>query len=461
MKHILTIALLAAFIAVPSESDAQGFLKNIKQKAEKTIENKVAKMMNGKTNNNSNIVPVRSDETVLGDADETDSYLYGHVTYDVFSPDIEEDEQSAISFETYSDAVKAAPVMPTADDLSSYEARKAYYDGKVKSVEIALNVMGNKRLMAAAQRSLGMGAQPMPSQTPTGGQQRQELIQQIMPSPAEMMEAIQKAGIDMDNATEEQMMKAVAPAIAKKWGVSEDECLKVLEMCRKNPQAVESYMQNKFPALYAKLSKAKPVDAPEEMKESDMEVRYIEINQEVADTLGAFIEALNNERLEQLTVLQQANGTLDEESKASTFEKEWNQSETRQQIIKMENDLSKRLEAWMEANNKGYNDPMPAFWVEGRKAQNKLIDEYNARQAASWIAEATKEMALMKARAEWLASVDAQIETMKAESGETFGYKTCRNTVDGAITIIMEYVLACKQPLSMPLVDHVLEEMPI
>ena len=439
MKRNIILAGMALLMLCPIDSNAQGLLKKLKQKAEDAVTDKVGKkIIKGSATKQNVITSVEtSDETV------SDDYAKGRVMTNVFEPNISEDEQSPITFNNIADVLAATPAMPTAEQLLTLEGRTAYYNDKVKNAELALNAWMNKRSMAVAQRSLKMGTtvQTMQTRQNSANRQSAELMAEIMPSPAEMLEAIKKAGLNPETASETEIMNAIVPSLAKKWGMSESECKKILNMGQKNPAEVEAYISKNHPALWAKLSKAKPVDSPEAQKEGEDLQRYTEILMEVADSVSSGVQMTHP----------------DKEAMQQQFATEWDNSKACQQVNQMEKELDAKLRKWMEANNKGYNDEMPDFWVEGRKNQNKVIDSWNKTQAEQWIKCAADMLPELKARAERLQQLDAELESLRAGGEESFPYCQARNAIDGALFFIEQYMLLCKFPLDMPLVEHVPE----
>lgn len=437
MKRIIIMTGAALLMLCPTDSSAQGFLKKLKEKAENVVADKVSKSAS------SNAKKVAAPTVEAADEETSVEYAKGRVMTDIFDPNIGEDEQSPLTFNTIADALAATPAMPTVDQLLSSEARVAYYNNKVKNVELALNVLMNKRTLTIAERSLKMGSsvQTMQAHQTSANRQRAEWMAEIMPSPAEMMDAINKAGLKPETATEAQIMNAITPSLAKKWGVSESECKKILAMGQKSPDETEAYIRKNHPTLWAKLAKGKPVDSKENLEESASVQRYVEILQEVTDSVES---GLQMQRPEEIVMQQE-------------FATEWDNSDACQQVDKMEKELDAKLRQWMESNNKGYNDAMPSFWVEGRKNQNKVIDNWNRAKAEEWIKCAKDLQPQLKARAERLQQLDAELETLRGGGEETFPYQQAKNAVDGAIFMIQQYILLCKFPLDMPLVDHVPE----
>ncbi len=116
-------------------------------------------------------------------------------------------------------------------------------------------------------------------------------------------------------------------------------------------------------------------------------------------------------------------------------------------VEQMEQELSSKVNAWMNENDKTWNDEMPAFWVEGRKAQNAVIDKWNTQQAEKWNAVVKKHIDAAMPDAQKFVNLATELQTLEDNNADV-GYKLAYNDAQKACMTLG--VLMLKPLLQMP-----------
>lgn len=132
------------------------------------------------------------------------------------------------SISSIADALKRLPAMPTIEQLSSQDAKQQYESRWITPFNAALE-QGSLSAMSESIELTSRMQQARQKQSQRNQQTMQVYDRNVsaglMPSQQEMMQILMSSGIDLEKASEQQIMDVVAGTISKKWGVSKDEYL--------------------------------------------------------------------------------------------------------------------------------------------------------------------------------------------------------------------------------------------
>ena len=406
MKRIAICAFGAFMMAYAPQAQAQALLRGLADKAKEKVESKVTekvgkmltKPKGGATAQPAPAAAGAQTKPAATSADENgagyghaevlapgrwDSGEYFSVEKANFTGDYDDHGNRVlrmtaptIHFSTFSEAIAALPALPTAQQILDENVESATVKAIVNHA-LALDEL-NGRLaarsmeMAMKQAEAGM---KMQNGAAFGAQQG-------MPMPitnafvGKLSEAIHKSGLDPETASEEELMKVTLGVMSKELGIPEAEMAKLMAMAQTNPEGAMEMVMKKYPQAAKQLSAMK-AEMPEVQEEEDP-------NMEKLVALYEELSALNEDAA--LLAAFNRGSRLQKElaSYAREVETKWEASETCAKINAMEQALSERLDAYHQANNTGYNDEAPAFWVEARKEQNALIEAYNLQIAEQW-----------------------------------------------------------------------------
>lgn len=159
-------------------------------------------------------------------------------------------------FRSVADAMRSLPALPTAEQIISDQAKEQYTESQLNPFSQAVE----QSMLYTATEYSAITAR-MQSANHRQSERSQSAMQQynknveagLMPSQQEMMQILMSSGIDLNSASEQQIMDAVAGAVSKKWGISKDEYLKIVSMAQRNEKQAEEYMKANHPDLYKRL----------------------------------------------------------------------------------------------------------------------------------------------------------------------------------------------------------------
>ena len=368
------------------------------------------------------------------------------------------------------EAISRRPALPTVDDLMSAEA-KAAYAKRVLAYEQAAQLFHGEQQMAM-QRLQGdivrLGNEQRQKQARQQQAMQQASDKGLMPSQQEIMQAIMSSGLDLEHATEEQMMNVVADMYAKKWNISQDDARTFMAMATTQPQKAEAFLKQKYPALYQNLASNMP-DASTFADDDANEQAYGQIGDELM--------ALSEQAREYQNSVMDMNKHLQNDMKTNAIEQyaislpglptneleqlywqtltAWASSDECEQAGKMEKALYARLDEWMvSVKAKEGGVPYPQWWVDERKKENALVDAWNKRQAEAWLAAMTKHDTQMQAMAQKLIALDNQLESLRGGKPMTVAYAMAKTQVHAARMTMYNYFTNCSAALHFPHVSR-------
>lgn len=303
------------------------------------------------------------------------------------------------------DALKRLPAMPDVEQLSSQSFKEQYESRFITPYDAALE-QGALSAMSESIELTSRIERARQKQTQRNKQTMQVYDRNVsaglMPSQQEMMQIIMSSGIDLEKASEQQIMDVVAGTISKKWGISKEEYLKIINMAQRNPKQTETYLQTNHPDLYKRLYAANYGCQMPAADDSNNE-RYGQIYEELQKQLERLTTAMNNYR-----------------HPADIYDPEnnlWENSAEGQQVRTLDNALFQRIEQW-ESGLKGdinADVPFPSWFTEERKKQNALIDRFNRREAQHWLDVTTAYLAELKSVFEQVVTLEAENEQLGAQ----------------------------------------------
>ena len=372
------------------------------------------------------------------------------------------------------EAVSRRPSLPTVADLMSAEAKAAYAKKALAYEQAAQLFNGEQQL--AMQRLQGdiirLGNEQRQKQARQQQAMQQASAKGLMPSQQEIMQAIMSSGLDLEHASEEQMMNVVADMYAKKWNISQADARTFMAMATTQPQKAEAFLKQKYPALYQNLASNMP-DASEFQNDDTNENAY--------GDLGDQLMALSEQAREYKNNMMDMSKHLQLDMKVNAIEQyaislpwlptneleqlywqimtTWSSSDECTKAGKMEEALMARWDEWtttVKAKEGGV--PYPQWWVDERKKENALIDAWNKRQAEAWIVAMTKYDSELQAMAQKLVSLDNQLESLRGGKPMTVAYAMAKTQVHTARMNLQDYFMNCSAALSFPHVNRLPEQ---
>ena len=380
---------------------------------------------------------------------------------------------SSVRINNLSEFVSKRPALPTVADLITPEAKLAYATSKALPYEKAAELFDFKSredLQHAQNEVLRLGATQRQQQARQQSAMQQASAQGVVPSQQEIMQAMMSSGLNLETATEEQMMNVVADLYAKKWNISQADARTFMSMAMTNPKKAEAFLQQKYPDLYNKLSKYAP--KAEDMMDTDPKGdAYGQLAEQLMD-LGEEVRTWKDSQMDMGQHVQNvANVNADAgygfslpglpSNKLERLYNQgftWDASSECAKVIQMEDALVKRLENWMvNLNTNAEEVPYPQWWVDERKKENAIIDAWNKKQAELWIASFAEYDAKMKAFAQRLVQLDNQLEQTRGNGEKTLNYYMAKQQVYMVQMYFIDFYRACSNALYFPHVEH-LEE---
>ena len=435
---MLVLAFVAA-MGFNADVNAQGLLKGLKNKLKEKVESTVGSKLGlplGKKSGNT-ATPAATTATPAATASYESSESSGDGIkelaasgwsngeyFDLFKANstgeydsngdlILRKKQSTLHFNSVNDMLAALPAIPTAKQILNPEGEGAAAIDGLINFDLARNDFNARREQAAMEDAMKRASAAMANMgNPAAGgmpipQPQNEAMQQLSTS---LMGAMLNSGLDLENASEEEIMKATLGTLSKELNIPEAEMAKMMEMAKSNPEAATAYMMKKYPNVTKKFAPANP--QPQAASEENELDQYQDIFDEIEALQKdeAFIAA--SKRVPQMPKIMQEY--------ANQLLSQWATSETCAKIEAMEKELDQKTDAYMKEHNLSYNDEAPKLWTDGRKEQNALIDAYNETMVEQWRAKVQEEINYFKPHAERLAKLEARLN----EAAKTLTNKT-------------------------------------
>lgn len=400
-------------------------------------------------------------------AQEWEHEIMSHATSDYEAPG----NVAPMKINTLADAINNRPSMPTLADLMSPAAKAAYAKKGVLAYEAGtdifrLNFLNERTALQNKLHELQAKRQQQYSQQRSQMQQASQ--QGLMLSQEETMQVIMSSGLNLETATEEQMMDVMADAYAKKWGISKVDARTFMGMAMSNPKKAEAFLQQKYPDLYNRLQAVAPKtneafqSDPNEDAYGKLQDQLMELAEEVRN-----IKESNMDMTEHLNNTMHANGLPGDYSfgLAPTNKLEalfieavagWPKSAECTRAIQTENGLDARLEKWeyWKGATEGQTICRPGWWIEGRKQENALFDAYTKRSVEKWIATAQEYDAKLQSVAKRLLALDAQLEQLRSGKAETLAYCMAKLNIYTVEGYLMDYYHMADTYLTSPCIEH-------
>lgn len=358
--------------------------------------------------------------------------------------------KSTLHFASRLDLMNALPPVPTVHQIV-YEGEEGptaealiNYSLACKELEQQLKQTQMETAMAMASvMQQGKGAAPGASSR-GGGNPILEALG------TKMMTAMLNSGLDLDNASEADIQKAVLGVLSKELGIPEADLAKVMQMAESDPDAATAYVMKNYPNVAKKFA---PTGTPApQVIEDEAADEFFDIFEEAAalasdpDILAA-MQKLSRLNFELTTLGNELLG-------------QWASSEACSKICAMETELDAKLQNHMQATQMNYNDEAPDFWVEGRKAQNAVIDSFNEQIAEQWRAKVQEVYDTIKPHALRMAEVDARLDAARAKVSTLAPNDMLRyQMIIGSYDQISLNLISSLPVLAMdaPRISHVLE----
>lgn len=408
-------------------------------------------------------LPMRAQEQ----KQEREHEIMSHATTDYEKPE----SVVPMKISTMTDMINKRPALPAAADLMSPEAKAAYAKRGALAYEAAIEPFRLKlqgEQMALQNKMTELQALRQQQYAQQRAYTEQASKQGLMLSQEESMQVIMSSGLNLETATEEQMMNVLADAYAKKWNISQADARTFMGLAMNNPKQAEAFLKQKYPALYNKLEANAPkakdyvADDPDvdaygtlqdqltslseearNLKESSMEM-----SEHVSNTMRA--NGLPGDYSLGLTPTNKLEGLLIEAIAG------WPKSTECTKAIQIENDLAARLENWQywQGAKEGQTICRPAWWIEGRKQENTLFDTYTERSAEKWIDAAHEYDAQLQSVANRLLALDAQLEQLRGGKEETLAYCMAKLQVFTVEMYLFDYYRMASTYLASPCIYH-------
>lgn len=306
------------------------------------------------------------------------------------------------------DAMRSLPVMPTVDQIITPEAKQAAdksvyapYKQAVEQYMLTIdkeNIELNARMERARTKQVQRNQQTMQ-------QYNRNVSAGLMPSQEEMMQVLMSSGVNLEKASDEQIMDIMAGTFAKKWGISKEEYIKIINMAQRNPKQTETYLQTNHPDLYKRLYAANYGCKVSDDALDARDERFGQIGEELSSLLEKLTNAIQN--------YPGMNNNIE------SYEEKWRVSAEGKQVNDIEEQLWKRVEQWesgLSVGSSGFADvPYPGWWTAERKKENALIDQWNRRNAEQWLKQPVAYHQELKAIFERIAALETENEQLGAQ----------------------------------------------
>lgn len=348
------------------------------------------------------------------------------------------------TFRSVAEAMRQLPPMPTVEQISSEKAKEDYSNRQIApfrtSAEISSLFVNSEytalttRMQNARQKQAQRGQAAMQ-------QYNKNVEAGLLPSQQEMMQILMSSGINLERATEQQIMEVVADNISKKWGVSKDEYLKIVTLAQRNEKQAEEYMKANHPDLYNRLYAVNAGYQPQEDEGEDP-------RNERFGQIGDELQALQ----EQIVAVESKfsrQGDLQED-------KLWENSAEGKQAATIETALWEKVEQWTRGLDAKVDAvPYPNWWTEQRKKENALVDQWNNREAAQWLKAPQAYQQELKALFDKVAALETENEQLNAQGKpENILYLMNKQKTLMFINQLMQLTVPYEDALAFPNQEH-------
>lgn len=484
-KTIFALSILAMMFASPSDVMAQSLLRRVANAAKSTVEGAVQGAVTGAlsgktktaaaatTQQTTTPQPAAESETVTWETDEVSEYDYAASLassewvdgyyfsttdanrtgeYDSQDNPILRIKQPNIHFNNSLDVLKALPALPTAKQIVNDADNKAA--DVLINFELAYQEYYTRKMQERMEFNMKMAS--VLQQMPAGRPANQDAAS-LMPMTKDFLDKVmaeaKRRGLNLQTMTEAQSAQVTAAVMSKEFGIPEAEMVKLVAMAQTNPNGAMATLKQKYPAAAKKMGLIHAETAGMQKKLSPEAEKFIDLLEEV-NTL------FSDEELQQAIMkFQKVMSEL--EAYAHELNEQWSTSDTYAKLNAMERELDAKTEAYMQAHGTNYNDEAPEVWVEGRKAQNALINAYNERIAELWRAKVQTYIDTYKPYALRIAEAEdrlaSAVKTLKAEdlADQYYTYAEVINLF-GEVTIAQIYDLP-STAMNAPRVSNVPE----
>lgn len=432
---------LTAFTFSATQADAQGFLNKLKDKAKSAVDSKVSSALGGALGKKAKAAAEsQAGNSSDGDLPNTEGYAAGLAEYIDVPSDftVAEASSATANFATYSDALKAMPAIPTADELMDEGKRKAQMDKWSK-------FLANVSAMEAKQNELLM------------------TTQNEVQTKSQSMAAAQGPS----NASAQEMMEYVMK-------LSPAERAKLESLEEGDPAKSMEYIKKNHPKMYAMMMKQASSARPGAHVITDSDESRIKLYDEPRDNMEAYYNRSNAEiqaKLNMNIAVLQAGGSMQGPDElgnmlnelAAKVQENWLASEECKKVDELESELWKKQHEWEKNNAKdrGKFTVYAPFFPEERAKQNAVIDAFNKKTAEQWVSIINKYIADKKADVTSIADINAQANKListrnKKDAGESIAisnYLLFQSQVYGHY--VSPYLTATIKAFAVPMIAHV------
>lgn len=381
--------------------------------------------------------------------------LFGDGTYSVA-----EGIKPARTPQTLAEAVASLPALPTADQLSSTQAKEIIVNRTYQPYILALEHMTldatkenadiQKRIDAAHAKQAERGQKVMQ-------QYDKNAKAGLMPSQQEMME-MYMSGVINENMSDAQMMDVMAGKFAEKWGISKDEYIKIIKMAQKDEKGTAIYLKANHPTLYNRLYTTNAGFDTQEIADDPRDERFQQILAELQALKEQFNTAMGSYRGFYATSNKGMTG-LEYDKLLEDLRKDWENSAEAKEIDEIENKLWKRVEEWMATlnTNDGETD-YPAWWIADRKKENALMAQWNRRNAVRWLKIAEHGESLLKPIFKKVAALETENDALGLKGDtENAIYLNNKLQINMFKSLLMHLTFPLQDALRFPCLDPVPE----
>lgn len=375
--------------------------------------------------------------------------MFGSGTYEQAA-----DVRPGKSFSTIAEAMKLLPSFPKVEQVISEKAKYVADSTVYAPYKLAL-----EQAMAASQPKYFELSARLDKARQRQAQRGQAAMQQynknveagLLPSQQEMMQIIMSSGVNLDKASEQDIMELVAGSIAPKWGVSKEEYLKIINMAQRNPKQTEAYLQTNHPQLYQRLYAANADGAMVNEISDSRNDKFAQIAEELQSCMGRLNEAMEDYNKRPISML------------ADNLRQEWLSSDEARQVDAIEKALWERVAEWesgLSLNASGFADvAYPAWWTAERKKANKLIDQWNRRAAQEWLSYAGDAQQQFKAIFDKAAALETENEKLaKQGDSENAIYIANQQQLLSLFNMLKTLLNPYQDALNFPCIDHLDED---
>ena len=358
------------------------------------------------------------------------------------------------SFSTIAEAMKLLPAFPKVEQITSEHAKYITDSTLYAPYKLAL-----EQAMAASQAKYLELSARLDKAHQRQAQRGQAAMQQynrnveagLMPSQQEMMQILMSSGVDLDKASEQELMEIVAGSIAPKWGISKEEYLKIINMAQRNPKQTETYLQTNHPQLYQRLYAANAGGPMTNEVGDDRNEGFGKIGEGIQACIGQMNDVMEDYNRRPISML------------AENLRQDWLNSDEARQVDAIEKALWERVAEWesgLDLNSSGFADvPYPGWWTAERKKVNKLIDQWNKRAAQEWLNYAGDAQQQFKIVFDKAAALETENEKLaKQGDSENAIYIVNKQQLLSLFNMLKTLLLPYDDALRFPCIEHLDED---